>query len=508
MATDNDSLRYTSPTGEFVPAPTVTPGDLQQNLALFMTEAWQVLQPNRKFVWSWHYELLCEYLTMVKERKVRRLIINVPPRTAKSTIATICFPCWVWTTQPQHCFLCASYSKDLSTEHSLARRNLINSEWYQHRWEKGFRLASDQNQKSQFDNTSRGQMIATSVGGTITGKGGDTLIVDDPLSADQALSEAERHTANQWFDNTLRTRLNNPDSGAILIIMQRLHERDLTGFLLEQEPDTWTHIRLPLVAEKDEEWIFPMSKKRCTRKEGQVLQPERFPPDVVETLRKRRLMFAGQFQQSPAPLAGNIIKRADVRYYGGIDPVTGEADVSLPDEFDMKVLSVDCSFKGTEDSDFVAIGVIGVKENKRYILNVVNQRLGMMATEKELRRQRKLYRTISAILVEDTANGPAIIERLKHNVSGVIAIDPRGGKLARLYAASGEWEAGDWYVDRNAAWTEPFLEQITKFPNATSDDMVDMMSQTAVWLQARNIGLFEHWRTHTKAAGKAKVREN
>jgi predicted phage terminase large subunit-like protein len=194
------------------------------------------------------------------------------------------------------------------------------------------------------------------------------------------------------------------------------------------------------------------------------------------------LVFAGQYQQSPVALGGNIIKRSEVRYYGGIDPRTGQPDEKLPDNFDRKIISVDCAFKDLATSDYVAIGVIGIKGRKRYVLNVVNQHLDAAATEAEIRRQRDAHRPVSAVLVEDKANGPAVVQRLKVNVPGVIAISPEGGKTGRMFAAAPEWQAGDWVVDRNAAWSEPFIEQITMFPNAAHDDMCDIMSQAAAWL--------------------------
>src|SRR5215470_9387161 len=330
-------------------------------------------------------------------------------------------------------------------------------------------------------NDRRGQMIATSVGATAMGRGCDTAILDDPVSADQVLSDAERTRANNWIDATLRSRLNDPATGAIVLVMQRLHELDPTGFLLEQEPGVWTHVRLPLEAEEDETLSFPISGRVFHRKAGEVLMPERFPPVIVEQLRSRRLVFAGQYQQRPAPAEGNLIKRSEVRYYGGIDPRTGLADERLPDHFDRKVISVDCAFKDVAAADYVAIIVIGVKGRKRYVLNVINKHLDAAATELEIRRQRDLYYPIGAVLVEDKANGPAIIQRLQCNLPGVIAINPQGGKTARMFAAAPEWQAGDWYVDRNAAWTAPFVEQITTFP-AGHDDMVDAMTQASAWL--------------------------
>jgi predicted phage terminase large subunit-like protein len=455
---------------------------LADDLAAFAKKSWTILQPHRRLIWSWHYDYLCEQLTLVKQRKLLRLIVNIPPRTLKSILITILFPVWVWITNPEHDFLTASYSLDLSTEHSLMRRYLLRSPWFRRLWSDKFRLADGRNQAGQFMNDKRGQMIATSVGATAMGRGCDTAILDDPVSAVQVVSDAERTKANNWIDTTLRSRLNDPSTGAIILVMQRLHELDATGFLLEQEPGAWTHVRIPLEAEEDETWTFPISGRIVQRKAGDILMPERFTPAVVEQQRAHRLVFAGQYQQRPVPAEGNIIKRVEVRYYGGIDPRTGQPDEKLPENFDRKIISADCAFKDLANSDYVAIAVIGIKGRKRYILNIVNQHLDAAATEAEIRRQRAVHHPISAVLVEDRANGPAVIQRLKVNLPGVIEINPQGGKIARMAAVGPEWQAGDWYVDRNAGWTESFIEQITTFPNSAHDDMADAMSQASAWL--------------------------
>src|SRR5436853_730871 len=344
---------------------------LAGDLASFAKKAWKVLNPTRPFIWSWHYDYLCEMLTLVKQRRLRRLIINIPPRTLKSTLVTVIYPSWVWLTEPEHNFLTASYSLDLSTEHSVTRRSLLQSPWFQRLFGDRFQLAGDRNQVAQYANDRRGQMIATSVGATTMGRGCDTAILDDPVSADQAVSDAERTTANTWIDATLRSRLNDPAKGAIIVVMQRLHELDATGFLLEQEPGVWTHVRIPLVAEEDETWTFPISGRIVQRKAGDILMPERFTPEVVEQQQSRRLVFAGQYQQRPAPLEGNLIKRSEVRYYGGIDPKTGIADERLPEYFRRKLISVDCSFKDTANYDFVAIMCICEHVRMCILLNVL-----------------------------------------------------------------------------------------------------------------------------------------
>jgi len=455
---------------------------LASDLAAFAKYVWPILEPRRTLHWSWHFDYLCEVLALVKQRELRRVIINVPPRTLKSTLITIIFPIWIWISEPEHRFLIASYSRCLSEDHSIKRRKVIQSRRFRRLFSDRFHLTGGRNRVDQFMNDRGGEMTATSIGGTAQGRGCETAIVDDPISADRVPSDAERTTANNWFSSTLRTRLNEPATGAIILVMQRLHQLDPTGFLLEREPGMWTHVRIPLVAEENERWVFPLSGRILERTAGEVLLPTRFTPSVINELRSDALVFAGQQQQRPAPIEGNLIKRNHVRLYGGVDPRTGLADEVAPRSFDMKLISVDCSFKDSPTSDYVAILVIGIKGSKRFVLDVVNARLDAAATEREIRRQHDRHRPVGAILIEDKANGPAVIQRLKLNVPRVIAINPQGGKVARMAAASPEWEAGDWFLDRNNTWTEAFIEQITMFPNSRHDDMADAMTQAAAWL--------------------------
>src|SRR5271166_5830033 len=225
----------------------------EEDLSVFFREAWKVLEPGRELIWSWHYDLICEYLALIREGQFKRqfnsalgLIINVPPRTAKSTLITICFPVWCWLKYPERRFLCASYSGDLAVEHSVKRRDLILSAWFQQHFGDRFAMKSDANLKTAFDNNRTGQMIATSVGGTATGKGGDVLIIDDPVDPEQAASDVERAKANTWIDTTVRTRRNNPASDVMILVMQRLHEADPTGYVMNQHPGKWVHVKVPL----------------------------------------------------------------------------------------------------------------------------------------------------------------------------------------------------------------------------------------------------------------------
>jgi predicted phage terminase large subunit-like protein len=375
----------------------------------------------------------------------------------------------------------------LAIEHSVARRHLLSSNWYHSLWGDKFALSIDQNEKHQFDNDRKGQMIATSVGGSATGKGADTIIVDDPIAIQDRASDAVRKTANDWIDSTLKSRLNDPATGAIVLIMQRVHELDPSGYQLEQDKGAWEHVSIPLEAEEQTSYSFPISGRTHLRDRDSVIHSERFSAKTVSNLKKNRMDWAGLYQQHPAPIEGNLIKRSEVRYYGGIDRVTGAKDAPLPPTFDMVLISCDAAFKDLETSDYVAIAAIGLAGPNRYVLDVINDHLNLDGTENAIRRMRdqqmKLGRAVAGVIVEDKANGPAVVTHLQKEIPGVVAVNPQGGKVARMFAVAPEWQAGNWHVDRNAAWCEPFIQQITMFPAGAHDDMADMMSQAGIYLQ-------------------------
>jgi hypothetical protein len=232
----------------------------EESLHEFFLQAWQVLEPATELEDSWHYELICQHLELITRGEFRKkfperlgVIINVPPRTGKSTLVSVCWPCWSWISRPSLRFLCASYSDQLASEHSMGRRNLLTSRWYQERWGSRFSFSPDRNRINDFGNTMMGFMVATSVGGTVTGLGGDICIGDDLLSQDDAFSEAAKTATNRWLDGTFSTKLNNPATGCFAHIAQRLAEDDPSGHLLEQAPDKWIHLKIPLVCTEESE---------------------------------------------------------------------------------------------------------------------------------------------------------------------------------------------------------------------------------------------------------------
>ena len=471
---------------------------LEENLRAFVHGAWSILEPVTTLQWNWHLDLICEYLALVKTKKVRDrlgrecegIIFNVPPRTMKSLLITVFFPVWVWTTDPARRFMFVSYAQTLSALHSVFRRNVIQSEWYQSRWGKKFRLVKDQNQKTHYENSARGQMFATAMQAAATGLGGDVLIFDDPLNPDQALSEAERTTVNLRFDSTFRSRLNDPATGVKIIVMQRLHELDLTGHVLGKESNRWRHLKLPAIAESVEDIEWPNGGVH-RREPGNLLWPERLSESQLASLKTGMgsWAFAGQYQQNPAPLEGGIVKRNWIRYYQ-----------VLPERFDFMVQSWDCTFKGSEDTDFVAGQVWGKAQCKYYMLPYrVNERLDFGPTRRAIKSCHAAYPKAHAILIEDKANGPAIVSELRQEISGIVPVDPEGGKLARAQSIAPLWEAGNVELPDpqrfHAPWLEEYINNICAFPKAAHDDDMDATSQALIYMRFRmNTGMLEYIR--------------
>ena len=464
-------------------------GAAESSPAHFFRLAWETLEPGRPLDWSWHYDLIGEYLLKVWRREITRLIINVPPRTAKSTEVTICFPAWGWALDPRIRFLTASYSKDLASEHSSKRRALIESEWYQSLWP--VRFADDTNRRDQYRNTELGEMIATSVGATGTGRGGDILLLDDGLSADQALSEAERKSAHEWFRDTFRTRLNDPATGAMVVIEQRTHHDDVTGWILRNEPGVWTHVSIPLVQDTQESQpvVFPVSGRVYERKLGDVLQPSRHTPEVLAGRMVHRRTYETQDQQRPSPDGGDICKREWWRFYKAV-----------PDDFDQVIDSWDLAFKDSKDSDFVSGYKVGVKGARRYIIDCIHGRMGFSASKDAVQRMRTREPIASRVLIEDKANGPAVIDALRSTVAGIIPVEPTGSKYARATAASGDIEAGNCYLPdpesfpQHRRWVDDLIEEWAIFPNGANDDRVDASGQAINYTRSAMGNVADYYR--------------
>jgi len=459
----------------------------------FVRDGWRIVEPSTPYVHGWHIDAISDHLEAVTAGEIQRLVINVPPKHMKSLTVSVLWPGWVWTFAPEKRWLFASYALSLSKRDSVKCRRLIESPWYRERWGHQFSLTSDQNEKLRFENNRTGYRLATSVGGAATGEGGDFLVIDDGHNANEVESDTTREGVSEWFDSTMSTRLNDPKSGAMVVVMQRLHERDLSGHLLSQ--GGWEHLCLPAEYEPSPQvsvtkigWSDPRTEP------GELLWPERFGADEIAALKRSLGSYraAGQLQQRPSPSEGGIFKRHWWRFWHypdkSLPPVHVRLEdgaiyqcpcVPLPEKFDEQIQSWDMAFKDTKSSDFVVGQAWAKREANRFLLAQKRDRLSFPKTCDAVLAMSEEFPGTTAKLVEDKANGSAVLSTLQSVVEGLIAIEPEGGKEARAHAVSPQVESGNVYLPHPsiAPWIDSFINECAAFPNGANDDQVDSMTQ-------------------------------
>jgi len=471
--------------------------EAETSFSAFVKLAWPIIQPGTEFVPGIHIDAIAEHLEAVANGEIRQLIINVPPRHGKSSLIAVMFPAWLWITRPHEQFLFVSYAESLSLRDSRKCRSLIKSPWYQNAWNSRFSIVSDQNEKRRFDNDKMGYRLATSLDGSNTGEGGSFIIYDDIDNVKKITSPAIRETAHEFHDQTMSTRGNNPKTVARINIQQRCHEQDMTGHLTEK--GGWELLVLPAEYEGSKKatsigWSDPRTEP------GQLLWPAQFGKPEIAALKVDlgEMGAAGQLQQRPSPGEGAMFKREWFNYWNpptvDIDPTTREyrpiavknpgkpllykKPVALPIAFEQCLLSWDCAFKGESDSDYVAGHVWGRVGANFYLIDRERDRMDFPTTVKRFRKQAEEY-PCPEKLIEDKANGPAVIATLKNEIPGIIAIEPDGGKIARANAIAPYVESGNVYLPNPEiySWVDGYIEEHANFPRGKNDDDVDAGSQ-------------------------------
>lgn len=441
----------------------------RRSLSYFAKSAWHLIEPGREYRHGWHIDAICEHLEAVTRGEIRNLLINMPPRCMKSSLVSVFWPAWVWTFAPEMRWLFASYAESLSVRDSTKCRRVIQSDWYQKRFGQVFKLTGDQNQKQKFENNRTGHRIATSVGGAGTGEGGDFIVCDDPHKAGDVTSETMRESVLDWWDGEMSSRGNDPKTVCKVIVMQRLHEKDLSGHVLEQ--GGYEHLCLPMEYDGNDKftsigWFDPRIE------EGELLWPERFGPiEIAESkLRMGSLEAAGQLQQYPAPPTGNIIKRDWIKFHSHTD-------------FCEYLISWDMAFKGTSSSDYCAGVVIGLRprDTSFYVVEIFRERMDFVQQIAAMKKFRLKYPN-STVLIEDAANGTAICQALKTEMLGLIPIRSIDSKENRLLSIAPNFEASNIYFFDSIEIREG-IEEIVKFPNARHDDVVDALTQGIIYLK-------------------------
>jgi predicted phage terminase large subunit-like protein len=469
----------------------------QDSLAQFVRQAWHIVEPATTLVWNWHLDALCEYLEAMADGDVTRLIVNIPPRSGKSLLASVLWPAWVWINQPATRWLCASYSASLSVKHSVDRRAVIVSPWYRRRW--NIELAGDQNQKTEFMNAARGNMIATSLSGTATGKGGDFIIADDLQNPEMVESDVERENVIRFFDETLSTRLDDPRSGRIIVIQQRTHQADLTGHLLEQRG--WTHLCLPAEFDRETLISLPRSGHEIVKGEGDLLWPERLGRKQLDAAKVRlgSYGYASQYLQNPVARGGNFFKE---KWFGTFREIP---------KFDRIIQSWDCAFKTGRTNDYSACVTIGLVRERREGSTAVPGYYQMHAWHGRIEFAELKRRAIEfynqwhpeAVLVEDTASGQSLLQELRSNtVLPIRGVKPDSDKSSRAASVTPAMEAGGFRLLEGASWANDYLAEMTAFPGGAHDDFVDATVQALAYLRAsQDPALLVYYRNLLEQAG-------
>ncbi len=465
----------------------------RRSLKQFVRQAWPILEPGTKFVDGFHIDAICSHLQAVTEGRIRNLIINVPPGHAKSLLTAVFWLAWTWIDHPESRWLFSSHREPLATRDSVKCRRLIESDWYQQLWGDRYQLAGDQNEKHRFENDRTGYRVVVPMSAG-TGERGDYVVVDDPHSVDQADSDTERTRGVDWWNGSMSTRLNDMSKGHMIVIQQRLHESDLTGDLLTK--GGYEHLCLPAEFEPDRRCQTSIGWRDPRTRAGELLWPQRFDHAALERLKTTlgSYRYAGQYQQRPAPAEGGMLKRHWWRFWqprGACLPpvpvrmpdgsIEQRRAVDLPSHFDSVIQTWDMAFKGSKDADYVVGQVQGVHGPDRYLLDQVRDRLDLPGTLLAVRRLSALWPHAQIKLVEDKANGPAVIQSLRHEISGFVEVNPQGGKYSRAAAASPQLESGNWYLPHPsvAPWVEAFIGECAAFPAGAHDDQVDAWSQGA-----------------------------
>lgn len=498
--------------------------DCEESLYTFLLHAWPHMDP-APFKGNWHIQAIAEHLQAVVDGEIKRLIINVPPRSTKTSLCSVALPAWTWaqpesgpTSGPGVRFMYVSYGEELSLEHSVYCRRLIKSEWYQHHWGDRYELLSDQDTKHKFANDKGGERQITSIGARVTGRGAQIVIIDDPNATNEALSDPKTKEVRDYWDQTLRSRLNDRNTGAFVLIQQRVAEGDLTGHILEKDPDEWEHLMIPAEYEPDRSFKTSIGWEDPRKEAGEILCSERFDADFIAREKKNKWVFAGQYQQRPEPLGGGIIKREwwqlwEPKAYPPMDYILASLDTAytVKTENDYSALTLWGVF--TTDTTAVAHRTIDAEGRPVYIDRDYNEtapKVMLLYAWAERLEFHDLIQKVAAtctmpymradkLLVENKAAGISIAQEMKrlfgNEQFSIQLADPKSmDKMARLFSVQHLFEESMVYAP-DKVWAEQVITQVGQFPRGRHDDLVDTVSQAIRHL--RDIGLL------TRAAERA-----
>jgi len=471
-------------------------------LVNFVEQAWHVIEPAEEYKHNWHIDVICEHLEAVTRGEIKNLLINVPPGTMKSILVSVMWPAWEWTQNPALRYFGASYDESLSIRDAMKCRDIITSEWYQRLWP-SIAIRKDINQKLHYALTAGGFRMSSSVGGRGTGHHPDRKIIDDPHNVKKAESDAERVQALNWFDRTLSSR-GASRGAATVVVMQRLHEKDLSGHIMEQADykKDWVHLCLPMEYEGPQ-CRTPLDGDPRTE-HGELLWPSLYPAKVVKTLATRLGEYgaAGQLQQRPSPAGGGILRTDHFQLWPAHTP--------LPD-LEFVLQSYDTAFTDDESNDPTACTVWGIFTHKRrkcaLLLDAWDEHISYPDLRPKLIddwsaryggvKDDPMHpaRRADMLMIEEKASGIALIRDLRRTGIPVHTYNPgKASKELRAHLTAPVLEMDVIYVleskkepGKPITWARKLLKQCEQFPNGEHDDLVDSFTQAMIYLKDTNM---------------------
>ena len=442
---------------------------LRSDLYAFVQAAFPIVAGGQVLQRNWHLQAIAAALTDVINGKNHRLIITVPPRSLKSICASVALPAFVLGQDPTRNLICVSYSEVLSRKHGNDCRALMHSPMYRRIFPRT-RISPSKDTETEIKTTAGGSRLTTSVGGTLTGRGGNMLIIDDPLKPQDAQSESTRESVKQWYSNTLLSRLDHKSEGSIIVVMQRLHPDDLVGHLLEQ--GGWQHLNLPAIAETDCS-IALGNNRYHFRRIGDLLHPERENEAALHELKTAMgsMEFSAQYQQAPVPLGGNLIKWSWFKFYNA--PPSPRAGDTI-------IVSWDTAMSSNQLADFSACVVLLVRGETVYVLDIIRARLEYPDLKRAVILHHRRWRQAGVaynLLIENKGSGLSLVQDLYRENIHAIGVDPDGDKIMRMAAQTAPIEAGAVHLPLNAPWLDEFKKEVLSFPKGRHDDQIDALSQ-------------------------------
>ena len=447
----------------------------RNEFGFFLGKAFPWISGGAPLEWNWHLGAIAHQLTRIEAGDTLRLLVTLPPRNLKSITISVAWVAWMLGRDPTRNFVCVSYSGELAGKLARDCTSIIQSYWYRAIFP-GTIISSKRSAAHDFETTAGGGRMATSITGTLTGRGGDIIIIDDPIKPDEAQSDTTRDNVNDWYRTTLASRLNNKRTGSIICVMQRLHQYDLAGMMIED--GGWTHLSFPAIAIEDSIIDLPRGHKYY-RREGEVLHASR---ESITTLRQIKrdqgsIIFEAQYQQNPVPADGNMISANWLRY---VDPATGTP------EHGQIIQSWDTASKDGIHNDYSVCITAKRCGNDIHVIDVFRQKLTFPELKKAAIRLANQHRA-HTLLIEDAASGQQLYQTLRAECPLGVPVPlkqkPEGDKKSRLAGVSSMIEAGQLFLPKAAPWLAELQSELLAFPNARHDDQVDALSQLLGWVR-------------------------